>query len=146
MLNVVGLFFINIAALMAGMVIFAYWNRCDPIKMGRIDTSDQYFPYFILTELGKFPGITGLHVSSVYAGSLSTVSSGINAMSMCTIEDFIKPRVKWSDKKLTNFSMVLVLIYGVAAIGVAYLASKFGPILQASLSILGTYFFSKIVL
>ena len=77
MLNVVGLFFINIAALMAGMVIFAYWHRCDPIKMGRIDTSDQYFPYFILTELGKFPGITGLHVSSVYAGSLSTVSSGM---------------------------------------------------------------------
>ena len=153
MLNVVGLWFINIAALLAGMVIFAYWSRCDPLIMGRIEKTDQYFPYFVVTELSKYPGITGLHVSSVYAGSLSTVSSGINAMSMCTIEDFIRPWSSWSEKvcifpneiymlinnikSLTTMSMLFVLFYGFLSIAMAYLASKFGPILQASLSILG---------
>ena len=33
--------------------------------------------------------------------------------------------------------MLFVIIYGLMSIGVAYLASKFGPILQAALSILG---------
>jgi sodium-coupled monocarboxylate transporter 8/12 len=40
-------------------------------------------------------------------------------------------------QKLTGLSKIFVFIYGMLAIGVAYLASKLGPLLQAALSILG---------
>ncbi len=50
--------------------------------MGRITGTDQYLPYFVVSKLSHLWGVAGLHVSSVYAGSLSTVSSGINAMAM----------------------------------------------------------------
>ena len=97
-MNVIGLWGINLCAILAGMVVFAFWYRCDPLVLGRIEKPDQYFPYFVVTEMSKYPGIAGLHVSSVYAGSLSTVSSGINAMSMCTIEDFIRPNFNLDEK------------------------------------------------
>ena len=86
------------------MVIFAYWYRCDPVTMGRIEKADQLFPYFVVSIMNKYVGVTGLHVSSVYAGSLSTVSSGINAMSLCTIEDFIRPRFKSLSESVSELS------------------------------------------
>ena len=58
------------------MVIYAYFADCNPIQMKRIEKTDEYFPFFVVHYLSKFPGIAGLHVSSVYAGSLSTISSG----------------------------------------------------------------------
>ena len=67
---------VNILALLAGMVIYAYFSDCNPIQMKRIAKTDEYFPFFVVHYLSKFPGIAGLHVSSVYAGSLSTISSG----------------------------------------------------------------------
>ena len=67
---------VNILALLAGMVIYAYFADCNPIQMKRIEKTDEYFPFFVVHYLSKFPGIAGLHVSSVYAGSLSTISSG----------------------------------------------------------------------
>jgi len=136
-INIVGLWFINAAALACGMVIFAFWYRCDPIAMGRITGTDQYLPYFVVSKLSHLWGVAGLHVSSVYAGSLSTVSSGINAMAMCTMEDFIKPYKTLSDQQQKNISMILVIVYGSLSILIAWLASVLGPVLQAALSILG---------
>ena len=60
-------------------LIFAYFAHCDPRVMGRIEKNDEYFPFFVVNYLSKYPGIAGLHVSSVYAGSLSTVSSGMKS-------------------------------------------------------------------
>ena len=59
---------VNILALLAAMVIYAYFSDCIPIQMKRITKTDEYFPFFVVHYLPKFPGITGLHVSSVYAG------------------------------------------------------------------------------
>ena len=119
------------------MVIYAYFAKCDPIIMGRIKKTDEYFPFFVVNFLRDYPGVAGLHVSSVYAGSLSTVSSGINAMAMCTIEDFIKPFWSVPDHLYTKLSMALVMFFGVLSIFIAYLASTLGPLLTAALSILG---------
>ena len=78
---------VNILALLAGMVIYAYFADCNPIQMKRIEKTDEYFPFFVVHYLSKFPGIAGLHVSSVYAGSLSTISSGHDL-----IRSTIKPK------------------------------------------------------
>jgi len=84
---------VNILALLAAMVIYAYFSDCNPIQMKRITKTDEYFPFFVVHYLPKFPGITGLHVSSVYAGSLSTISSGYDLIrggisaSVVTISD-----------------------------------------------------------
>ncbi|XP_039270914.2 sodium-coupled monocarboxylate transporter 1-like isoform X1 [Styela clava] len=136
-LNVFGLFVIISLACMCGMVMYAFYSDCDPLGQGCVSASDQLLPYLVMDILQDFPGIPGLFVSCVFSGSLSTVSSGINAMATVTIEDFIKPVTKWKPNTYTWTSKGLVLLYGGLCIGMAALASTLGEVLQAALSILG---------
>ncbi len=55
------------------------------------------------------------------------------------MEDFIKPYKTLSDQQQKNISMILVIVYGSLSILIAWLASVLGPVLQAALSILGTF-------
>lgn len=49
----------------------------------------------VMDMFADYPGIPGLFTACVYSGSLSTVSSGINAMATVTVEDFVKPFSKF---------------------------------------------------
>lgn len=90
-----------------------------------------------MDTLRENPGLPGLFVAAVYSGSLSTVSSSINALATVTVEDLIKPYTHMSEKQDFWISKGLSLIYGLVCIGVAGLASLMGGILQAAVSILG---------
>lgn len=49
----------------------------------------QLLPYFIMSVMGNIPGVAGLFVACLYAGTLSTVSSGLNSLAAVTYEDFL---------------------------------------------------------
>ena len=72
-----------------GITAFAYFAECDPLQMEWIGKSDQIIPYLAVTILNKFPGLAGLYVAGTYAGSLSTVSSGINSIAATLISTVI---------------------------------------------------------
>lgn len=120
-----------------GTIMYAYFSTCDPITSGKVEKSDQLLPYWSLNLFEDYPGVTGIVVSSIFSGSLSTVSSGINAMSCVTMEDFVKPFTKWSDIRYNWLSKGLVVLYGILSIAMAYLASQLGAVLEAALSIFG---------
>ena len=42
---------VNILALLAAMVIYAYFSDCNPIQMKRITKTDEYFPFFVVHYL-----------------------------------------------------------------------------------------------
>nr|XP_039270916.1 sodium-coupled monocarboxylate transporter 1-like [Styela clava] len=136
-LNVAGLYIVVSLACMTGLVIYARYSACDPINQGCVDKKDQLFPYLVMDILHDYPGVPGLFVACVFSGSLSTVSSGINAMATVTIEDLIKPFAKWSERTYMWITKGLVILFGLCSIGVAVLASYLGGILQAAYSILG---------
>ncbi|MFP4366643.1 MAG: sodium:solute symporter family transporter [bacterium] len=69
-----------------GLFVF-YLSSPDPVIPGL--EADQVLPYFILTEIP--PVITGIIISAVIAASMSTMDSGINAISTVTVVDFMKP-------------------------------------------------------
>uniref|UniRef100_A0A8D0GF13 Solute carrier family 5 member 8 n=1 Tax=Sphenodon punctatus TaxID=8508 RepID=A0A8D0GF13_SPHPU len=100
--------------------------------------SVSLMPYLVLDILQGFPGMPGLFVASAYSGTLSTVSSSINALAAVTVEDLIKPSFKsLSEKKLSWISKGTSLFYGGLCIAMAALASLLGGLLQAALSIFG---------
>nr|XP_002121367.1 sodium-coupled monocarboxylate transporter 1 isoform X2 [Ciona intestinalis] len=136
-LNWLGLVIIISLSVMNGAILYAFYHDCDPLSTGKVGASDQLLPYMALELFKDYPGLTGLVVSCVFSGSLSTVSSGINAMSCVTVEDFIKPATKWSETTYTWLSKGAVIIYGGLCIAMAYLASQLGGVLEAALSILG---------
>eukprot|EP00057_Strongylocentrotus_purpuratus_P014276 XP_011668750.1 PREDICTED: sodium-coupled monocarboxylate transporter 2-like [Strongylocentrotus purpuratus] len=127
--------FIVSCAVTAGLVMYAYYADCDPISSGAVAKKDQMMPYFTLDLFHRYPGLPGLFLSAVFSASLSTISSGLNAVAAVTTEDVIKPC--WpglSDKRYTQLSKLMALTYGILTIGFAFLASLLGDILSTVLS------------
>ena len=69
-----------------GLFVF-YISSPDP-AVANLE-ADQVLPYFIFTEIP--PVITGIIISAVIAASMSTMDSGINAVSTVTVIDLMKP-------------------------------------------------------
>ncbi|XP_009896787.2 sodium-coupled monocarboxylate transporter 1 [Dryobates pubescens] len=137
-INLVGLWAILVCATLCGLSLYSIYKVCDPWTAGKVSALDQLMPYLVLDILHDFPGVPGLFVASAYSGTLSTVSSSINALAAVTVEDLIRPRFRsLSEKKLSWISMGMSLFYGGVCIAMAALASLMGALLQAALSIFG---------
>ncbi|NXL02003.1 SC5A8 protein, partial [Mesembrinibis cayennensis] len=137
-INLVGLWAILACATLCGLALYSIYKDCDPWTAKQVSALDQLMPYLVLDILRDFPGVPGLFVASAYSGTLSTVSSSINALAAVTVEDLIRPYFKsLSEKKLSWISMGMSLFYGGVCIAMAALASLLGALLQAALSIFG---------
>ncbi|NXH08742.1 SC5A8 protein, partial [Loxia leucoptera] len=137
-INLVGLWAILVCATLCGLALYSIYKDCDPWTANQVSALDQLMPYLVLDIMRDFPGVPGLFVASAYSGTLSTVSSSINALAAVTVEDLIKPHFKsLSEKKLSWISMGMSLFYGGVCIAMAAVASLLGALLQAALSIFG---------
>ncbi|XP_043823643.1 sodium-coupled monocarboxylate transporter 1-like [Dromiciops gliroides] len=137
-INLVGHWIILVCTVLCGLAIYSRYHDCDPWTSKKISAPDQLMPYLVMDILQDYPGLPGLFVACVYGGTLSTVSSSINALALVTIEDLIKPHFQsLSEKTLSWFLKGTSVLYGALCIGMAALASLVGVLLQAALSIFG---------
>ncbi|XP_038612661.1 sodium-coupled monocarboxylate transporter 1-like [Tachyglossus aculeatus] len=137
-INLVGLWAILACAVLSGLAMYSRYQDCDPWTAKKVSAPDQLMPYLVLDILQDFPGLPGLFVACAYSGTLSTVSSSINALAAVTVEDLIKPHfTSFSERTLSWFSKGTSILYGALCIGMAALASLMGALLQAALSIFG---------
>ncbi|XP_045212324.2 sodium-dependent multivitamin transporter-like [Mercenaria mercenaria] len=137
-INFPGLCVILMLACLVGVVMYAFYSTCDPIKFGLIMASDQLYPLFVMDLLSHVPGVPGLFVACIFSGTLSTISSGLNSLSAVTLTDIIRPAVPdMTESRATNISKIIALVYGAICLGLTYVASKLGNILQAALSLFG---------
>ncbi|XP_061495459.1 sodium-coupled monocarboxylate transporter 1-like [Rhineura floridana] len=137
-INLLGLWAILACAVLCGLAMYSIYKDCDPWTAKCVSAPDQLMPYLVLDILQDFPGLPGLFVASAYSGTLSTVSSSINALAAVTVEDLIKPYFKsLTERKLSWISKGMSLFYGGVCIAMAALASLLGGLLQAALSIFG---------
>ncbi|XP_071589049.1 sodium-coupled monocarboxylate transporter 1 [Heliangelus exortis] len=137
-INLLGLWVILTLSVLCGLSLYSIYRDCDPWTAKKVSALDQLMPYLVMDILSEFPGVPGLFVASAYSGTLSTVSSSINALAAVTVEDLIKPYFpSLSEKKLSWISRGMSLFYGLACIAMAALASVLGALLQAALSIFG---------
>ncbi|KAM9848881.1 sodium/iodide cotransporter [Aulostomus maculatus] len=137
--NQVGLCLIVSSAATCGIVMFAFYISCDPLKSGRVSSPDLYMPFFVLDIFKSQPGFPGLFLACAYSGTLSTASTSINAMAAVTMEDLLQPHlVHMSQKQLILLSKGLSFLYGVGCITVAALSSFLDwGVLQGSFTVMG---------
>ncbi|KAF4079108.1 hypothetical protein AMELA_G00189150 [Ameiurus melas] len=136
--NMVGLWITVSLAMFSGLTMYSIYKDCDPFTNNDVSSADQLLPYLVMDILAEFPGLPGLFVAAAYSGTLSTVSSSINALVAVTVEDFVKPM--WpnvSERKLKWINMSMSVFFGALCIAMAAVASLMGSILQAALSIFG---------
>ncbi|XP_046560510.1 sodium-coupled monocarboxylate transporter 2-like [Haliotis rubra] len=125
-----------------GLVLFGffYTQGCDPYEDGDVTNRNQLMPYYVMQILSTFPGATGLYMSTLFSGALSTVSSGINALAANTVEDVLGPSLRRirSERLVTIVAKVSVCFFGLLAIGLAYAAKSLqGPVTQMAMSAFG---------
>ena len=91
-------------------------------------------------ELRHLPGMAGLFVSCVFSASLSTMSSGFNALATVTYDDFLRHTSfmkKLPERKVQMISKLVACFYGLFAILMAFVVSRINSILEAAISIAG---------
>ncbi|XP_042242196.1 sodium-dependent multivitamin transporter-like, partial [Homarus americanus] len=74
---------------LTGLVLFATYEDCDPLKAGLIHSKDQILPYYVMDRFSSVPGLAGLFISCIFSGALSTISSGVNSQAAVTWEDWL---------------------------------------------------------
>ncbi|XP_067678041.1 sodium-coupled monocarboxylate transporter 2-like isoform X2 [Haliotis asinina] len=100
----------------SGLVAFSYYDykRCDPIASNQIDSPDQILPFMIIDIFRNLPGMPGLFLAAIFSASLSSLSSGLSALSNITWEDFVKPQCP----SMSEFKQMAVVKLAVVAWGV----------------------------
>lgn len=138
LIAIVGMLFVVAFACMAGLVMYANYQHCDPYGAGFVKVSDQLIPYFVMDIFGGMPGLPGLLVSAVFSAALSTVSSGLNSLAAVTGEDIVKTiKPDLDEFRYTVITKLLAMGYGILCICMAFVASTLGDVLQVALSIFG---------
>ncbi|XP_025084658.1 sodium-coupled monocarboxylate transporter 1-like [Pomacea canaliculata] len=138
-INVPGLLIILGLSSLAGIVMYAFYSSCDPQQFGLVSGNDQLFPLFVMDVLGHLPGLPGLFVASIFSGSLSTMSSGLNSLAAVILQDILRPYFLrgMSEERATLCSRALAVTFGILCLAMTYVASKLGGILQAALALFG---------
>lgn len=126
--------------ILVGLIIYANYSTCDPIKTKQVSSPNQMFPLFVMDNLGFLPGLPGLFVSGIFSGALSTLSSSLNSLSANTLEDLVRSYIAPNMTEIwaTRTAKLLALLYGIVSIVlVAIVENMTGTVLQAALSISG---------
>ncbi|XP_039094427.1 sodium-dependent multivitamin transporter isoform X1 [Hyaena hyaena] len=121
-----------------GLVMFAYYQKHPMSTQQAQAAPDQFVLYFVMDLLKGLPGLPGLFVACLFSGSLSTISSAFNSLATVTMEDLIRPWFpQFSEVQAIMLSRLLGFGYGLLCLGMAYISSQMGSVLQAALSIFG---------
>lgn len=89
-------------------------------------------PYFVMDTMANFPGVPGLFVTCVFSASLSTLSSGYNALSAVTWDDFLKhTRLgHLSEQSQKTLNKLTGIFYGILSILMAFIVGQIGSVLK----------------
>ncbi|CAG5123374.1 unnamed protein product, partial [Candidula unifasciata] len=138
-LNFPGLCIILYLSCFIGIFMASFYEKCDPITTKFVSNSNEILPMFVMDILGHVVGLPGLFVAGLFSGALSTISSGLNSISACVLEDICRAYFKsyFRESRARLLSQLLALGFGIICLAMTYVASLLGNILQAALSLFG---------
>ncbi|XP_065354579.1 sodium-coupled monocarboxylate transporter 2-like [Calliphora vicina] len=123
-----------------GIVMYARYHDCDPLAAGFVEKADKLMPFFVQDVVGHLKGMPGVFISCVFSAALSTMSASMNSLAGIVYFDYIKPRIKHTERRANLIMKALVLFTGVYCILAGAIVEKFTSILQMVYSIGGVTF------
>lgn len=137
-LSVVGLALVFLMNFYTGLMTFAKYGSCDPMKTGQIDAIDQLMPFYVMDTFGSYTSFVGIFVAGIFAASLGTVAACLSSLSAVTIEDLMVCglNVKMTSAKKTFYAKCMNFGYGIMSFGLIFLVEGRG-VLQATLTLNG---------
>lgn len=133
LLNVPGVFIMLSLCCFVGLVLYANFANCDPLKSKQITNPNQLVGFFVANNLKNIPGSAGFFLAAVFCGSLSSVSSSLNSLSSIIWEDYFKSFKYFKNldetKSLTT-TKIIVIFCGVLSCLFSFIIAEFGTNLQ----------------
>ncbi|RWS11390.1 sodium-coupled monocarboxylate transporter 1-like protein 1 [Dinothrombium tinctorium] len=121
-----------------GLLIFAYYYTCDPFVSSKISRVDEIVQFYIIDSMKNIKGLPGLFVASICSASLSSLSSGVNAIAAILWEDVIS---KFFEKATRKKSLLIIKLIaatvGLLITTVAFCVPLLGNILEAFFTLAG---------
>lgn len=123
-----------------GLILYAFYQDCDPVEAGVVPKRDAVVPLFVLQQFAeRAPGLAGVFISCLFSGALSTLDSALHAMASVTweeVKDF--KRFKGiTDQKEAMILRGMSVVFGVMATGVAMLCNDLGSLINTGGKLFG---------
>jgi len=107
-----------------GTALFSYYKINTGILPANL-SSDEVFPYFIMTKLPV--GVIGLILAALLAAAISTLTADLNCLSAICVGDYYNRFKPTSTEKQRMFiSRLLIILAGLASIMIATHFTKIG--------------------
>lgn len=137
LIYVIGVSIMIFLSVFNGLLLYATYHDCDPLTTKLASAKDQLMPLLVMDILKDWPGLPGLFIAGVFSAALSSLSTGLNAMSAVVLEDFCKPFMKNGvSERLSKLIMRgTVLVLGVLSVCLVYVVEHMGAVLQLSMSV-----------
>lgn len=110
--------------MLVGTLLWSFYKLTGEQLPSRIAKADHVFPYFLSTHIP--PGVTGLFMASLFAASMSTISSDLNCFSVVGVEDFYRRlRPEAVDAERLRVGKKFVFVAGLLTTMVALLLARY---------------------
>lgn len=148
-----------------GIIMYAYYHRCDPIEAKVLINScsdwisnsklfipislpptpqivskaDKMIPHFVKEVVGSINGMPGIFISSLFSASLSTVSTTLNSQAGVIYADFIRPlKIVRHTETNANYCMkMMIFATGTLAILCGFGIERMDSLFQAVYTLTG---------
>ncbi|KAF4521507.1 hypothetical protein B566_EDAN001807 [Ephemera danica] len=137
--NCLGLVALLVILCWGGLVMYAKYADCDPLRSKQIQASDQLLPLFVMETMHDLPGIPGLFVAGIFSGALSTVSTGLSSLAAIALTDLLPGfcGVKLEDERAAGLVKWISVLFGLLCFALVFVVAQLGAVLQAALSVFG---------
>lgn len=120
---------------MVGLAI-GTWYSVNP-DAGLPTEADKVFPYFVATQLPA--GFSGIVIAALLAATMSSVTSGINALSGSLLNDFVPLAERIDPKRLLGSARWLSAAIGLAVTIGAGFVDRLGSLFDIMNALLGVF-------
>jgi SSS family transporter len=115
-----------------GLMLFGYYQTA---PLPQLTSNDEIFPAFIVQHLPH--GVSGLVIAAIFAAAMSNLSGSLNSLASTTVIDFYRPLLapNADDGHLLRVSRWCTAGWGLALIGIAVVARRWGSVFTSGLTI-----------
>ncbi|XP_058797264.1 sodium-coupled monocarboxylate transporter 2-like [Phymastichus coffea] len=137
-LTTIGWGILQTACIFLGLIMYAHYHGCDPLKAKIIKESDQTLPYYVMDVSGHLFGLPGIFIAGLVSSALSTMSASLNTLSGLIYSTFVDKWIPENHKKdstAANVMKVLSIIIGAITIGLIFIIERLGTVFEMAMSL-----------
>ncbi|XP_011496756.1 PREDICTED: sodium-coupled monocarboxylate transporter 1-like [Ceratosolen solmsi marchali] len=137
LLTVTGWAMLQAASVFIGLLMYASYHNCDPLKAKLVNRIDQTLPYYVMDIGANLRGLPGIFLAGIVSSALSTMSASLNTLAGTIYKTYINRHIADDpkrDSKAANIMKVISVIAGLITIGAVFVIERLGTVFEMAIS------------